>query len=69
MSLGQSMRKLVARFIPKRQPTVTKSSIPFKMPEQEKKVLGPEHTFTTSEWRRRQVRLRMARESRRGNRG
>ena len=69
MGFGQSVRKFVSKFIPSRKPTVTKATVPFSMPEQERKPRGPAHTFTTAEWRRRKVRLLMARESRRGNRG
>lgn len=67
MSFGQSMKKLVARFIPKRKPKIKTSTI--TMPEP--KAVSREkhrHSFTTSQWHRRKIRLLMARESRRRNR-
>lgn len=66
MSLGQSVRKFVAKFIPKKRPKVVHSTITLPEPVQNK--MRPLRTRPHSWWLHRRSRLRMTNASRRSNR-
>jgi hypothetical protein len=70
MGFGQSVRKLVSKFIPKRATTVTHATVPFN-PEPAHRVGRSHHGHTMPHnwWLRRRSRFRTTRESRRRNRG